>query len=40
VTDVGFGGLTTRIPLDINNTAEVTDKDGIVRIIPFLLMFR
>ena len=35
VTDIGFGGLTTRIPLNINDTSEVKDKDGIVRIIPF-----
>jgi N-hydroxyarylamine O-acetyltransferase len=35
VTDVGFGGLTTRIPLDINETAEINDKDGVVRILPF-----
>ena len=35
VTDVGFGGLTTRIPLDINDTSEINDKDGIVRILPF-----
>jgi N-hydroxyarylamine O-acetyltransferase len=35
VTDVGFGGLTTRIPLDINSTEEINDGDGIIRIIPF-----
>ncbi len=35
VTDVGFGGLTTRIPLDINESSQVNDKDGTVRILPF-----
>jgi len=35
VTDVGFGGLTTRVPLNINDPSEVHDNDGIVRIIPF-----
>lgn len=35
VTDVGFGGLTTRIPLEINETSEINDKDGIIRILPF-----
>jgi len=35
VTDVGFGGLITRIPLDINVSAPVNDKDGIVRVVPF-----
>ena len=35
VTDVGFGGLTTRIPLNINNKSEVNDNDGFVRILPF-----
>lgn len=36
VTDVGFGGLMTSIPLDINESAEVTDQAGQVRIIPFV----
>lgn len=35
VTDVGFGGLITRFPLDIDVSTPVNDKDGIVRIIPF-----
>jgi N-hydroxyarylamine O-acetyltransferase len=35
VTDVGFAGLVTRVPLDINNPAPVNDKDGMVRVIPF-----
>lgn len=35
ITDVGFGGLTTRIPLNINNVSEVNDSDGLVRILPF-----
>lgn len=35
VTDVGFGGLTTRIPLNINDNSEAYDKDGFVRISPF-----
>ncbi|MFT6707903.1 MAG: arylamine N-acetyltransferase, partial [Flavobacteriales bacterium] len=34
VTDVGFAGLITRIPLDINVTAPVNDKDGLVRVVP------
>lgn len=35
ITDVGFGGLMTRIPLDINVPSPVNDKDGLVRVIPF-----
>jgi len=35
VTDVGFGGLTTRIPLNINASSEINDNDGFVRILPF-----
>jgi len=35
VTDVGFGGLTTRIPLNINDNSKINDKDGFVRISPF-----
>ncbi|MDX2362364.1 MAG: arylamine N-acetyltransferase [Crocinitomicaceae bacterium] len=35
VTDVGFGGLITRFPLDINVSSPVNDNDGIVRVIPF-----
>ena len=34
VTDVGFAGLITRIPLDINDASPVNDKDGKVRVIP------
>ena len=35
VTDVGFGGLTTRIPLNINDNSEINDQDGFVRISSF-----
>ncbi len=35
VTDVGFAGLITRIPLDINVSSPVNDKDGIVRVVQF-----
>jgi N-hydroxyarylamine O-acetyltransferase len=35
VTDVGFGGLITRMPLDINVSSPVNDKDGIVRLVQF-----
>jgi len=35
ITDVGFGGLTTRIPLNINDLSEINDNDGLVRILPF-----
>jgi arylamine N-acetyltransferase len=35
LTDVGFGGLITRVPLDINISSPVSDKDGMVRIVPF-----
>lgn len=35
VTDVGFGGLITRIPLDINDATLMNDKDGMVRVVPF-----
>jgi len=34
ITDVGFGGLTTRIPLNINNPINVNDRDGVIRINP------
>ncbi|NJC25623.1 arylamine N-acetyltransferase family protein [Neolewinella antarctica] len=34
LTDVGFGGLVTRVPLDINVSVPVSDKDGLVRIAP------
>ena len=33
LTDVGFGARAPRIPLDIENEAEVNDGDGLVRII-------
>jgi arylamine N-acetyltransferase len=33
VTDVGFGALAPRVPLDINSNREVEDGDGMVRII-------
>ena len=32
VTDVGFAGLTSSIPLDINVFSPVNDKDGLVRV--------
>ena len=35
ITDVGFGGLTTRIPLNIHDPSEIEDSDGLVRILPF-----
>ncbi len=35
ITDVGFGGVTTRVPLPINSTSDVNDRDGFVRIVPF-----
>ena len=35
ITDVGFAGLVTRVPLDINNPTPVNDTDGMVRVIPF-----
>lgn len=35
LTDVGFGGLVARIPLDINVTTPVRDAGGLVRIVPF-----
>ena len=34
VTDVGFGGLISSIPLDINVSSPVNDKDGMVRVVP------
>ncbi|WP_157976096.1 arylamine N-acetyltransferase family protein [Lewinella sp. IMCC34191] len=34
VTDVGFGGLASRIPLRIDHAGEVEDGDGYVRIVP------
>ena len=33
LTDVGFGGLMTRIPLDINVSSPVNDNVGMVRVI-------
>ncbi|MFT4760037.1 MAG: arylamine N-acetyltransferase [Saprospiraceae bacterium] len=35
VTDVGFAGLITSVPLDIHVSAPVNDKDGLVRVVPF-----
>lgn len=35
VTDVGFGGLAPKIPLDIHFDGEVNDGDGIVRVKNF-----
>ena len=34
VTDVGFGGLASRVPLRIDHAGEVDDGDGYVRIVP------
>jgi len=34
LTDVGFGGLITRIPLDINVSSPINDKDGMMRVVP------
>ena len=34
VTDVGFGGLASRVPLRIDHAGEVDDGDGIVRVVP------
>jgi arylamine N-acetyltransferase len=36
VTDVGFGGLISSIPLDINVSSPVSDKDGMVRVVPLV----
>lgn len=33
VADVGFAGLTSSIPLDINVSSPVNDKDGLMRVI-------
>lgn len=33
LTDVGFGALAPRVPLDISTSTEVEDGDGIVRVI-------
>lgn len=35
ITDVGFGGLISSIPLDINVSSPMNDKDGMVRVSPF-----
>ena len=35
ITDVGFGGLISSIPLDINVSSPVNDKDGMVRVSQF-----
>jgi len=35
VTDVGFGGLISKVPLNINDSSEINDHDGIVRIMPY-----
>ncbi|MGB3799764.1 MAG: arylamine N-acetyltransferase [Lewinella sp.] len=34
LTDVGFGGLTSRVPLRLDHPDGVDDGDGIIRIIP------
>ena len=33
ISDVGFGGLTTRIPLDIDTHTEINDGEGFVRVL-------
>ncbi len=33
ITDVGFGGLISRVPLDINVSSPVNDKDGMIRVV-------
>ncbi len=33
ITDVGFGGFMTRVPLDINDPAPIEDNVGMVRVI-------
>ena len=33
ITDVGFGGLTTRVPLCLNSTAQINDGEGLVRLV-------
>jgi len=35
LTDVGFGGLVARVPLDIQVSIPVSDSDGMIRIVPF-----
>ncbi len=35
LTDVGFGGLVARVPLDIECSSPVNDQDGMIRIVPF-----
>jgi len=34
ISDVGFGGLTTRVPLNISNPAPVDDCVGLIRLHP------
>ena len=34
ISDVGFGGLTTRIPLNISNPVPVDDQVGLIRLHP------
>lgn len=36
LTDVGFGGLIARVPLDIHDYDPVNDRDGMVRILPIV----
>lgn len=33
LTDVGFGALAPRVPLDIHSSQEIEDGDGVVRVI-------
>ncbi|WP_116107507.1 arylamine N-acetyltransferase family protein [Lewinella sp. IMCC34191] len=34
VSDVGFGGLASRVPLRLDDAGEVDDGDGTVRLLP------
>lgn len=34
VTDVGFGGLGSRVPLPIASTKPAADSDGLLRVVP------
>jgi N-hydroxyarylamine O-acetyltransferase len=36
VTDVGFAGLISSIPLDINVASPVNDKDGLMRVMELV----
>ena len=34
ITDVGFGGRTSLVPLDIDSSKPVEDGDGLIRVLP------